>query len=458
MYRLTIENVGKIKSASVQLGGLTVLTGFNDIGKSTIGKVAWSLVATMHDTPRTIKNFSSEWVSIIRAFISNYRNKSFDPASFIYNDNEMLPLLNEIELWATEYKYGDKLIRTETQDHLEQLIYKLVSYIEKNTIKHGSDNQNIGMTLKSCNRILTTILENRKGQIHASLYAETACNFIDKVFHYQQLGTDNSTISMFDNTDIVIKFKFKYTRLGGNLPVFFERNIEHEFYFKDSTFIESPIVLNFRNLFTFRRAYDDTEFALERFGANYPLYLNFFRKLELGRFPNYPTLTDLQRSINIELRKKIAEIINGEWQWSDGDNEFMFTRNGKEYHPFNVASGIRSFGLLQLLADTDFIRPDSLLILDEPESHLHPEWEVKYGELLVWLATQGIPIIVSTHSSYVLQAIRRYAPKYGAEDLIRYYIGEEKEDGSGTIFSDVTDNAAEVFRKNSEAMQKLLFV
>ncbi len=40
--KLTLKNVGKVKEASIQLNGLTVIAGENDSGKSTIGKTLLS--------------------------------------------------------------------------------------------------------------------------------------------------------------------------------------------------------------------------------------------------------------------------------------------------------------------------------------------------------------------------------------------------------------------------------
>lgn len=42
--QLTIENIGLIRQAKIQINGLTVIAGANDSGKSTVGKVIFSLV------------------------------------------------------------------------------------------------------------------------------------------------------------------------------------------------------------------------------------------------------------------------------------------------------------------------------------------------------------------------------------------------------------------------------
>ena len=41
--KLTINNIGKLKNAEVEINGITVITGENDTGKSTVGKILWSV-------------------------------------------------------------------------------------------------------------------------------------------------------------------------------------------------------------------------------------------------------------------------------------------------------------------------------------------------------------------------------------------------------------------------------
>ena len=70
----------------------------------------------------------------------------------------------------------------------------------------------------------------------------------------------------------------------------------------------------------------------------------------------------------------------------------------------------------------------SLLIIDEPEVHLHPEWQVKFAEILTLLQKEiDIHILLTTHSPYFLQAIDVFSRKamiYGvnnkkSENLIK---------------------------------------
>ena len=80
--------------------------------------------------------------------------------------------------------------------------------------------------------------------------------------------------------------------------------------------------------------------------------------------------------------------------------------------PINVASGIKSFGALQLLLDGYCISNNRPLIWDEPENHLHPHWQVEFAKVIVQIVNSGIPVMISTHSPYFLQAVRYYSAMY----------------------------------------------
>jgi predicted ATPase len=47
-----------------------------------------------------------------------------------------------------------------------------------------------------------------------------------------------------------------------------------------------------------------------------------------------------------------------------------------------------------------------LLLIENPEAHLHPQGQAKLGELLARCAADGVQIIVETHSDHVLNGIR----------------------------------------------------
>ena len=51
------------------------------------------------------------------------------------------------------------------------------------------------------------------------------------------------------------------------------------------------------------------------------------------------------------------------------------------------------------------VGPDSVLIIEEPESHLHPAMQVEFTRQLAAMVRSGVRLIVTTHSEWVLEEL-----------------------------------------------------
>ena len=100
------------------------------------------------------------------------------------------------------------------------------------------------------------------------------------------------------------------------------------------------------------------------------------------------------------------------------------------------------------------IKPKGTVILDEPEIHLHPEWQLLFAELIVLLCKEfGLHILLNTHSPYFLNAIEVYAAKYGVDDKCKYYLAYTQ--GKVSLIEDVTHNIEKIYHKLAMPLQRL---
>jgi predicted ATPase len=81
---------------------------------------------------------------------------------------------------------------------------------------------------------------------------------------------------------------------------------------------------------------------------------------------------------------------------------------GKEvsnpYRSTNVGFGISY--TLPIIVSVLASSPGSLILIENPEAHLHPRGQSRIGELLALAASYGVQIIIETHSDRVLNGIR----------------------------------------------------
>ena len=94
------------------------------------------------------------------------------------------------------------------------------------------------------------------------------------------------------------------------------------------------------------------------------------------------------------------------------------------------------------------------MILDEPEIHLHPEWQLIYAELIVLLQkTFNLTILLTTHSPYFLEAIEVFSEKYSVKDKTKYYLAHMQ--GKEATFHDVTDDTSKIYQLLAAPFDKL---
>lgn len=75
-----------------------------------------------------------------------------------------------------------------------------------------------------------------------------------------------------------------------------------------------------------------------------------------------------------------------------------------EYRSTNVGFGISY--VLPVITALLKAQSNSILIIENPEAHLHPHGQRKMGELIALCAARGIQIFVETHSDHILNGIR----------------------------------------------------
>ncbi|MEG4632054.1 DUF3696 domain-containing protein [Microcoleus sp. AR_TQ3_B6] len=122
--------------------------------------------------------------------------------------------------------------------------------------------------------------------------------------------------------------------------------------------------------------------------------------------------------LKIEAKSDVDLMI---FQYSYGDSN--------PYRATNVGFGI-SYTLpiiVAALAST----PGTIILIENPEAHLHPKGQVKMGELLALAASGGVQVVIETHSDHVLNGIRLavHGGKIAPKDVQLHYFQRQNKEG-----------------------------
>jgi hypothetical protein len=151
----------------------------------------------------------------------------------------------------------------------------------------------------------------------------------------------------------------------------------------------------------------------------------------------------------------IDSVVNGSFKKaSNGGLTFVDRDMRQPVMLSNVSAGLKTFLIIKRLLETGKIKERGVLILDEPEIHLHPELQIKFAEILVLLQKGlDLTILLTTHSPYFLNAIEIYSKKHGIEYKCNYYLAINQKDTSDA--QEVTGSIDRVYKQLAEPFQKL---
>ncbi|SHN71693.1 AAA family ATPase [Desulfovibrio litoralis] len=93
-------------------------------------------------------------------------------------------------------------------------------------------------------------------------------------------------------------------------------------------------------------------------------------------------------------------------------------------------------------------KKDDIILLENPEAHLHPSAQSKMGEFLASVASVGVQIIVETHSDHLLNGIRKAVKSktsaISADNVIIHFFSKPSGDGKPQVISPQIDHDGKI--------------
>jgi predicted ATPase len=107
------------------------------------------------------------------------------------------------------------------------------------------------------------------------------------------------------------------------------------------------------------------------------------------------------------------------------------------FKPENVGFGI-SYALHVITALLS-VQPGGLIIIENPESHIHPRGQAELGKLIALVAQNNVQLVIETHSDHIVNGIRvgiKENPTLEDKSILFYF---EKVVTENEQYSKVTD-------------------
>jgi len=432
-YIYSIHDYHAIKKAVIKIDGITVLSGENGSGKSTLSKWLYYIINGAENLDVYIYNsFIDRVLDMIRHL--NMARRELDRNNG--NANYSVFREGEMKLWRLKDNESPENIDaaiTIFESALALFVKILSNYLNNKPSVSAKERilKYLEFELHDTDSIddeLEVFVEKQKRQIY------------DLAEQYTKDKNNRSTERFFS----LLRSKY---RIYDVPPV----NIQ----------LEEDNVKLFRknkagNLFNLNRAiYVDTPMAISEDFAYDNKFWDSLRDLMMY------TAKDIHLSDGAhKLIRRIRKLIKGQVSVRKDDfnqRELRYIRDdGLDIKLDDVATGFKSFSYILRLLENGYLDDGTLLLIDEPEAHLHPAWIVEFARLLILLNKElGIKVVITSHNPDMVAAIQAIAKKTALDDAVHFYIAEQSENEFRYSYRDLGNEVEDIFKSFNIAYERI---
>jgi len=406
--RISLQNVGKIRSAEVDLDGLTVISGKNNSGKSTVGKSLYAIIKILNHfanyNERIAKIKFKENVTVLRFKVREF-NK------ILMDDSVLGQSEDEVKLKDLYNRLSSDSFTSLSYDEQSKIIDEIIALP---TVEKSTDRDIIIGKLKE-------IKNNFRPRNEEENLKDTAeAVFLNNMMINNSVHQGDANVTYEDGNFKIVSLTIRNEQV---ISAVVDKRVP---FFQDVTFVESARHLGLRNQDKVLTDNIDKFYSYpERFGFEFDLA----SKIAIAG-ENFEANKSLLSEMEYETLNVFGKVFDKSAFFYDK------TRDGIRYKAQStavrdlslrdVASGAKCIGLLYILWKAGALDNNHVLVLDEPENHLHPKWQVALAEIICLLVKSGIFVTMTSHSPYLIRSLFAYAEKHELteKNKVNFYLAQ----------------------------------
>lgn len=385
--RLKIEGVRAVSRADIQISGLTVLCGPNCAGKSTIARILEdSIEANLYFDHR---HRNEILVGYINQVLENFQKCLFS----LKVEESGSPLFSSVR-WILRSLTSCDEAKKDLDDISELFTNVFAQKNWRQANPSGREMQVLADKLK----VKNATLEKIEAALWASLkkLSDELMATVDERLSYDLfLQAEMSSPVLWRGNVDICEAEERVLSYRGESNSEYRRLIS----VRDVIYIESPLVTSME--------WSDGRLSLKGNFAS----LHTYKRTHVNEDEIADAFAKVMRG-SVRLKKSPS-----------GRQRWMYCRADKKEFPLvECATGLKAFSLLSTLYAHGCLNSETVLIIDEPEAHLHPQWVVEYAKMIVSLvSTFGVRTLIASHDPDMINALQAFASARGIEDRTHFY-------------------------------------
>ena len=423
-YKFLIKDYKAIKEANIDLNGITVLAGENGSGKSTITRWFYYLIEVIAKYDKfAYEDLCNDIYTILKEYNLIFRSVIFENS--------------RISLSISKWRYQAMNIDNTSLDNVlkmlndaKDIIERVANLIDQNNKKDSTLNKNVSRSMKYLG-----IKDNE--DFDRELYVQQTISKIDKYYEVYRSKIVNRHIDNIFNYikqdyDEYIKRPNLIQLNEDNTPILGENVAGYLLGLQRAIYVDTPMAVV--NKVMFNQLWENLQELLQKTSGV---------------------------KLSLEVKKmllRIQKLIHGSIKYNDDfDNEMHYVREDNLDIPLSeAATGIKSFACIIRLLENGYLDKNTLLIIDEPEAHLHPQWIVEYARILVLLSKElGVRILIASHNPDMVAAIQSIGEKEGIKERITFYQAIQTDTKYQYEYKNLGFEVAEIFKSFNIALSRI---